>query len=55
MYRIEILPAAMDDIQQAINWYNLNQKNLGIRFLRALQTEVKVIQKKSYCIYKSLQ
>jgi plasmid stabilization system protein ParE len=45
MYRIELLPLAKKDIQQAINWYNLNQKNLGLRFLRAFQTEVKVIQK----------
>jgi|688.fasta_scaffold416142_1 plasmid stabilization system protein ParE len=45
MYRIEILPLAKQDIQQAVSWYNLKQNNLGNRFLRALQNEVKVIQK----------
>jgi plasmid stabilization system protein ParE len=45
MYRIEILPLAKNDIQQAVSWYNLKQNNLGNRFLRAPQNEVKVIQK----------
>ena len=45
MYHIEILPVAKLDIQQAVNWYNLKQKKLGNRFLYALQSDVKFIQK----------
>ena len=45
MYRIEILPLAKNDIQQAVSWYNLKQNHLGNRFLRNLRNEVKIIQK----------
>jgi plasmid stabilization system protein ParE len=45
MYRIEILPLAKNDIQQAVSWYNLKQNNLGNRFLRNVRNEVKIIQK----------
>jgi hypothetical protein len=45
MYRIELLPLAKKDIQQAVSWYNLKQNHLGNRFLRTLRNEVKVIQK----------
>lgn len=45
MYRIELLPLAKKDIQQAVSWYNLKQNHLGNRFLQTLRNEVKVIQK----------
>jgi plasmid stabilization system protein ParE len=45
MYRIELLPLAKKDIQQAVSWYNLKQNHLGNRFLRTLRNEVKIIQK----------
>jgi hypothetical protein len=39
-YRIKAEPEALDDIQQAIDWYNEQQSGLGRTFLAEVQTAI---------------
>ncbi len=40
-YSIVILPIALNDIREAKDWYNEQQKGLGIRFMKAARATVK--------------
>ena len=40
-YSIVILPAALNDIREAKEWYNEQQKGLGTRFTKAVRSTVK--------------
>ncbi|WP_390937473.1 type II toxin-antitoxin system RelE/ParE family toxin [Parapedobacter soli] len=40
-YSTVILPAALDDIREAKNWYNEQQPGLGARFTKAVRALVK--------------
>lgn len=44
-YRAIILPAAKDDIRQAAQWYNTQQRGLGKRFTKEIRRCVKHICK----------
>lgn len=43
MYKPIILPLAKQDIKDAANWYNSNQKGLGKRFTTDVRKKVKYI------------
>jgi plasmid stabilization system protein ParE len=45
MHTVIILPLAKQDIKKAANWYNEKQKGLGLRFTKAVRSEVQIIQK----------
>jgi len=40
-YSIVILPAALDDIRKAKDWYNEQQQGLGTRFTKAVRATVR--------------
>jgi len=40
-YSIVILPAALNDIREAKDWYNEQQRGLGARFTKAVRAMVK--------------
>ncbi len=40
-YRVVILPAALADIRATKDWYNEQQKGLGIRFTKMVHATVK--------------
>jgi len=42
-YHIVILPAALNDIREARDWYNEQQQGLGARFTKAIRATVKRI------------
>jgi len=44
MYKALILPLAKEDIQEASNWYNTQQKELGKRFIADLRETVHFIR-----------
>jgi plasmid stabilization system protein ParE len=44
MFNAIILPLAKEDIKEAATWYNEKQKGLGLRFTKAVRSEVKTIQ-----------
>ena len=43
-YPILILKRAQDDLRDIRKFYNTQQKDLGIRFLREAKTKIKVLQ-----------
>lgn len=40
-FSIVILPAALNDIREAKDWYNEQQQGLGVRFAKAVRATVK--------------
>lgn len=44
MYKIIILPLAMQDIKEAAQWYNKQQKGLGKRFTGEIKEKVDFIK-----------
>jgi plasmid stabilization system protein ParE len=44
MYKIEILPLAKNDIQDAAGWYNNRQIGLGKRFTKEVRKKVNLIK-----------
>jgi plasmid stabilization system protein ParE len=45
MFKVIILPLAKQDIAKSSNWYNLQKKDLGLKFTKAVRSEVKTICK----------
>lgn len=50
MYKLEILPIAHQDIKENAQWYNKQQKGLGLKFTKAIRNELKLVQKKPYAL-----
>ena len=42
-YSVVIMPAALNDIREAKEWYNEQQQGLGTRFTKAVRATVKQI------------
>jgi len=45
MFKVEILPLALEDITSIAIWYNEQQKGLGLRFAKTLRYDTRKIQK----------
>jgi len=43
MYLLEIEPRALEEIQQAIDYYDEQQPGLGLKFLTALEKEFSIL------------
>jgi plasmid stabilization system protein ParE len=48
MYKAIILPLAKRDIEDAANWYNEQQSDLGKRFTQLVKSKVKKIRSNPY-------
>jgi hypothetical protein len=47
-YKIKVKPEAYQDIQDGINWYNSQQRGLGIRFHKEIKQKYITIQHNPY-------
>lgn len=47
-YKLVVAPAAVNDIQRAVDYYNSQQKGLGKRFLTDLKSELKKVTDTPY-------
>jgi len=49
-YRIVFSPEVLNDIEQAVDWYNEKQKDLSKKFIAALKHNFYLLKKDPYCI-----
>jgi len=45
-YKLTILPLAKMDLEEIASWYEITQKNLGKRFLKCINDEMKIVRVK---------
>jgi len=43
-YKLTILPLAKMDLKEISSWYETIQKNLGKRFLKSIDDEIKILR-----------
>ena len=43
-YKIQIYSEALNDIQEATNWYNLQQNGLGARFQKQVKRQINLLK-----------
>jgi hypothetical protein len=49
-YRIVFLPEVVGDLQQAIDWYNEQQKGLGKKFISSVKRGYTLLKRDPFCI-----
>ncbi|CAG5073135.1 hypothetical protein DYBT9623_04640 [Dyadobacter sp. CECT 9623] len=54
-YSVKFLDIALDDIQDAVNWYNQQTAGLGRRFTGAVRSKVKLIRENPFLFAKRYQ
>jgi hypothetical protein len=50
MYKIKIAEEAELDLEDAYNWYEKQVNQLGSDFIRAVDKNLAIIQKKPFCL-----
>lgn len=44
MYHIQVSPEAVNDLQQAADWYNLRGEGLGERFFKQAKSQIDALK-----------
>lgn len=49
-FNVVFMPQVLNDVQDAVDWYNKSQKGVGSRFFSVLKTHYKLLRKDPYCV-----